>query len=149
MKIKFLKILTCILLVSFAFIPEVHAVDSSNIAVTVTIAKQIAGVSIRLSPKNRRARPGQIANLRATVRNEGNGDDSFKLTASSSLGWSVEFPQGDIIGPIRPERREGIPIRVIIPSDAKRGDRDKVTITATSRFDPSVSVSAFSTITAR
>ena len=149
MKIKFLKILTCILLVSFTFIPEVYAADTSSITVTVTLAKQIAGVSIRLSPRNRRARPGQIANLRATVRNEGDGYDYFELTAASSLGWKVEFPKGDTAGPIRPGRRERIPVRVIIPSDAKRGDRDTVTITATSQLDSSVSDSSFSTIIAR
>lgn len=149
MKIIFLKTLTYIFLISIAFIPAVRAQGSNSIAVTVTIIKQIASVDIRVTPRNRSSRAGQTASLQATIRNTGNGDDYFKLTASSSLGWEVDFSQGDIVGPIEPGEKKVSPVTVTVPADARKGDSNRVTITATSQFDPSVSDSSFSTIIAR
>lgn len=119
---------------------------SANVFTTVN---QIASVKISVSPKDKRARPGQAVNLRASIRNTGNRDDNFKLAASSSLGWLIEFPQGDTIGPIKPGRREAVPITVTVPVDAIKGERDTVTITATSQLDPSVSDSSSSAIIVR
>lgn len=99
--------------------------------------------------EHRTARAGQGVELRAELKNRGNGNDYFKLIASSLLGWRVEFPEGDIVGPLSPQARDIIPIKVIVPSDAKVGQRDTVTITATSQFNLSVSDSSFATVTVR
>lgn len=148
---KFLKTLIFVFFILLIFTPQIYAGDSGSIAVTVTIKEVIpqAGVTIRVVPKSRRVRPADTVSLRATVRNMGDGNDSFALTASSSLGWKVEFPQGDTVGPIEPGRREIVPVRVIVPPDAVSGQKDTVTIAVTSQFNPSVSDSSSSTIIVR
>ncbi len=151
MKNKFLKTLTFVFFMLLIFTPKISAGDSNSIAVTVTIKEVIfqAGVTIHVVPRNRRVRPADTVSLRAMVRNTGDGNDSFTLTAFSSLGWSVEFPQGNTVGPIEPGKREVVPVRVIVPVDAERGARNTVTITATSQFNPSVSDSSDSNIIVR
>lgn len=118
---------------------------SSSGSVTTTV-NQVAGVDIQISSKPKRGKPGQILSLQGSIRNIGNGDDSFILTASSSLGWEIEFPNGNTIGPLGARKREKIYTRVIIPVNAEKGQRDNVTITATSQFDPSVLQSSSFTI---
>ena len=148
---KFLKTLTYVFFILLIFTPQIYAGDSGSIAVTVTIKEVIpqAGVTIRVVPKSRRVRPADTVSLRAMVRNTGDGNDYFTLVPFSSLGWSVEFPQGDTVGPVEPGRRVIVPVRVIVPPDAERGDINTLTITAFSQFDPSVSASFLSTITIR
>lgn len=148
---KFLKILTFTFFILLIFTPRIYAADSGSIAVTVTITEVIpqAGVTIRVVPKSRRVRASDTVSLRATIRNMGDGNDSFVLTAFSPLGWEVIFPQGDILGPIEPGARETVPVRIIVPLDAAKGDINTLIITATSQFDPLVSDSSLSTITIR
>lgn len=115
----------------------------------LTTVNQIADVNINLLPKIRLARSGETVPLSARITNRGNGSDSFKLTAASSLGWRVEFPSGDTVGPLEPNIMQTIPVRVIVPQNARRGQRNRVTITAASQFNPAVSDSSFSTLIVR
>lgn len=115
----------------------------------ITIVNQIAAVTISISGGNNKVRPGQIITLRATISNEGNGNDTFQLSAFSTLGWSVEFPEGNIVGPIEPKRKVNIPVRVTVPQNALSGQSNTATITATSQFDPLVSGSASTILTVR
>ncbi len=134
-----------ILTLEMTSLSDSSVTGSGNVITTVN---QIAAVTIR-TPGNKRSSAGQVVNLRVRIINRGNGDDYFKLTALSSLGWGVNFPQGDTIGPIKPGKRETISTTVIVPEDAIRGDRDTVTVTATSQSDPSVSTHDSTTIIVR
>ncbi|MFC1708840.1 hypothetical protein ACFL2J_02095 [Candidatus Omnitrophota bacterium] len=148
---NFIRGLILIFLILGVYPIDMEAAGGDSITITVTIKEVIPqiGVTIRVVPKSKKTRPAVTVSLRATIRNRGDADDYFTLTASSSLGWEVIFPQGDTLGPIEPGRRETVPVKVIVPVDATRGDRNTLTIAAASQFDPSVSDSGFSTITVR
>jgi len=126
-------------------VADLSVSSSANVTTTVN---QIAALSIR-SPKNRRDRPGEIVTLRVQVRNLGNGEDSFELSAISSLVWEVNFPGGNTTGPLARRGRSTISLEVTIPAGAARGDSNIVTITATSQFDPSVSESSDTNVNSR
>ncbi len=119
--------------------------DSDDVTTTVN---QIARVFVR-APVRKRVKSGKTVILKARIINRGNSEDYFNLTTSSLLNWSIEFPQGDTVGPLDPRERSIIPIKVLVPANAKKGDTDTVKITATSQSDPSVSGSSASSLIVR
>ena len=119
--------------------------DSNSVTTTVN---EDAGVSIRV-PVRKRVKSGQTVTLQALIINTSNSEDYFNLTASSLLNWSIEFPQGDTVGPLNQGEKKTVPIEVLVPVDAKKGDTDALTITATSQFDASVYGSSTSILIVR
>ncbi len=116
-------------------------------SVTTTVNED-AGVSIRV-PASKKVKSGQTATLQAIIINTSDSEEYFDLTASSLLNWSIEFPQGGTVGPLNHGERKTVPIEVLIPADAEKGDTDTLTITATSQFDPSVASSSASILIVR
>jgi len=150
------RAIVIVLITSFLFITALYSPASaeyaSGIAVTVTVESaggQAAGVDLRVFPGRRLVRSGRNVSILVIIRNTGDGVDNFSLTASSSLGWTVGFPKGDTVGPIKPNRRKVVRVTVSVPADAKRRETDTVTFTATSQYDPLVSDSASSTLIVR
>jgi uncharacterized membrane protein len=109
-----------------------------------TVANQIVGV--RVSP-NRSA----TANINTTqlyhhtVRNLGNGSDSFSLNVLSSLGWTAQVHPAAIN--LAAGASVMVEVRVSVP-DGASGQTDVTTLTAASLADGSVTDSAMDETTA-
>ncbi len=103
-----------------------------------TTVLHVAGVSLS-PPRYRTAIPGQTIEFQHTLVNTGNGLDTFTLAATISgtgvLTWpvtieplSIRLIQGDSY-PV-------VLVRVQVPASAARNASGRVTVTATSRSDP-------------
>ena len=134
-----------------------------------TIVSQVAAVDV--SPDNASsADPGDVVSYLHTVTNQGNGDDTIDITASSSQGWSVALYLDDGDGIFEPgtddtlladsdadtvpdtglltdDGTADIWVEVTVPSGVADGTVDTTTVTGTSSFDTGQSDSATDTTT--
>lgn len=136
MKIKFLKILIYILVISFAFIPEAYAATSS-MAVRVTIEQIVAGVVS--APLGQSGNPGALLVYTFTIQNTGNAPDTFNLTAKSSERWPENLPGGNTTGVLTAGEVQAINVELAIPSDEIVSTVDALTLTATSQTNRKIS----------
>ncbi len=108
-----------------------------------TVANQVAGVS--LSPDNDAvAEEGRYQLYQHTVENTGNGSDTFDITVSSDLGWTVQALPASIT--LNAGETRTVLIRVDVPLGSV-GQTNTTTVTATSMYDNGVSDTAVDTTT--
>lgn len=102
---------------------------------------QVAGLSVTAGPRMT-GLPGETITHTFTIRNTGNGVDSFDLQVASSLGWPVNNVGGATVGPIGFNVARTVQVTTTIPGGTAMGILDTLTLTATSQFDASRSDSA-------
>jgi glucose/arabinose dehydrogenase len=73
-----------------------------------------------------------------TLRNTGNGRDGVWLAATSALGWPVSIQGGEFVAPLDCGGERSMYVTVSVPTGFPAGTRDTLTLTATSRLDPTV-----------
>lgn len=131
---------------------------TSNIVQTVV--KQVAGVDVQ-AIQDYTAIPGQTVDVPFTVKNTGNGTDTFTLTAQiTGQMWTVTLYKDDngngVVDPgenqvssitLGINETANIIARVEVPPSAKAGDTATVSLTATSQYDNTVSDTDNSNIT--
>jgi uncharacterized repeat protein (TIGR01451 family) len=129
--------------------------------VVTTTVSQVAAVTV--APDNAsNADPGDVVVYAHTVTNNGNDDDTFDLSATSSQGWTVAiYADAGVIGVYEPgtdlpiadtgvltaDAVYTILVTVAVPAGAANGTVDTTTVTATSQFNVGVSDSATDTTT--
>jgi uncharacterized membrane protein len=109
-----------------------------------TTVNQVAGLSLGESP----AQDGEMGTAVVythTLRNEGNGEDTFLLTAVSDQGWTVTVGADPTLA-----AGEAAIIRVTVhaPEEIAVGTVDTTTLTARSAFDETVTAAAQGVTTA-
>jgi uncharacterized membrane protein len=79
--------------------------------------------------------PGAVVNYMLTVRNTGNIEDTYVVSATGNT-YTTAFPA--IVGPLDPNESTNITVSVTIPQNAAGGATDAATIRITSQGDNSV-----------
>ncbi len=129
--------------------------------VVTTTVSQVAAVTVAPDGASN-ADPGDVVVYAHTVTNNGNGDDTFDLSAASSQGWTVaiyadagtigvyepgiDLPISDT-GTLTADATIAILVTVTVPAGTTNGTVDTTTVTATSQFNAGVSDSATDTTT--
>jgi uncharacterized repeat protein (TIGR01451 family) len=129
--------------------------------VVTTTVSQVAAVTVA-PDRASNADPGDVVVYAHTVTNDGNGDDTFDLTAVSSQGWTVAiYADAGAIGVYEPgvdlpvtdtgvlaaDAVFAILVTVTVPAGTANATIDTTTVTATSQFNAGVSDSATDTTT--
>jgi hypothetical protein len=83
-------------------------------------------------------RSGQAITHTFTLRNTGNGQDGFRLSATSERGWPLSILGGAHAGPLHCGQAHDIQIAVMVPPGTALGITDTLVLTATSRLDADV-----------
>jgi len=128
--------------------------------VVTTTVSQVAAVSV--TPDNSTsANPGDVVVFAHTLANNGNGDDTFDLTAVSATGWTTvvfidvnannQYDAGtDTVvsdtGLLTADATFDFWVAVTVPPGAANNASDVTTVTGTSQFNNAVSDSAADTI---
>jgi len=96
-------------------------------------------VAVSISPSSIKALQGATIPYTVTVKNEGNVDDIYDLTASDTKGWGPSIPENISV----PAFENGTTtLNVTIPENAALLEEDDITVTATSQENAEVSDSA-------
>jgi hypothetical protein len=98
------------------------------------------GVSISVLPSYQSGLPGGTLSYVVTVTNTGTLDDNFDLTVSDDADWGPSVSPTSLSVPAGENRLATLSIT--IPDNATPCTRDNITLTATSRSNPSASDSA-------
>lgn len=105
-------------------------------------------VAAQLSPdQGVNGTAGTTVVFQHTLVNEGNGLDTFAITAQSQAGWMVNLtvpPSGSVS--LQAGRSFPIEIEVVIPAGAPNDFIDRITVRATSQTNMSVSAEVVNTI---
>jgi uncharacterized repeat protein (TIGR01451 family) len=97
----------------------------------------IRGVEVSIVPNERKGPPGATLEYTITVKNTGNVEDNYDLTANDNAGWGLEiFPPSLTIPP---RGFENATLSVTIPENVKPMITDTITVTAKSQANPSIS----------
>jgi hypothetical protein len=94
-------------------------------------------VEVSISPDYQSGTPGTILTYVVTVKNNDIDPDNFGLEVSDGAGWSVSISPNSLMIP--PGENRAATLSVTIPENAEYCTDDVITITATSRADPTVS----------
>lgn len=109
----------------------------TNSASCIARAENFRGVQVSILPRENEGMPGVELKYTVTIKNMGNVYDNYTLTASDNENWGLGLRT--LVGPLGPREDNSVTLKVLIPSDAENGTEDKITVTATSRSNPSVS----------
>ena len=91
------------------------------------------GVVVSISPSYDGAENGKNITFRVVVTNTGKDKDNFTLTVDNQ--WKAVL-SSSATSLLDPWEAENLTLTVTVPDNAKRGDSDKVTVTAKSVSDP-------------
>jgi len=109
----------------------------NNNASCIARAKVVRGVQVSISPPEYEGAPDAELKYTVTIKNTGNAEDNFTLGKTQTKNWGLGLPT--LVGPLGPGEDDSVNLKVLIPSDAESWTEDKITVTATSRANPSVS----------
>ncbi len=139
-------------------LPRVY---SNTVTTEVT---QVAAVRTTPETATKLGTAGTDVYYAANICNDGNGPDTFDLTAVNDQGWTTTIYKDDnqdgIWDPLTetteitstdlvdPDQCESIIVVASVPIDAQPDDFSDTTLTATSQFDPNVSDTSTFTTTA-
>lgn len=101
-----------------------------------TSVLQVAGVSLSPGQFSAVSPRSNVITFKHTLLNTGNGVDTFTLTATSDLGWSVTVTPAEQA--LAVGRSYPVEVRVQVPSNIPPGTISRVRVTATSRSDPRI-----------
>jgi uncharacterized membrane protein/rhamnogalacturonyl hydrolase YesR len=93
-------------------------------------------------PGSLEGKPEEVLTYDCSVLNLGNVEDSYTFDIVSELGWDVLITGDGLHWEIRPNRNLDFKVQVTIPTDALPGIVDNVSVTVTSKYDTSMSVTA-------
>lgn len=79
------------------------------------------------------AKPGKDVIYEFVIENRGNAPDSYNLDVESQMNWLVRIVGEETTDIINPGESVKVKVRSTVPRDAKAGDMDEVTLTATSK----------------
>ncbi|WNG21056.1 hypothetical protein [Cystobacter fuscus] len=96
-------------------------------------------LAVRASPETSFALPGSTANVEVVLQNHATVDATFRLNATSSLGWPISAPT---LVPVAAGASVRLAVSVHIPSGATQGQRTAVTFFAQDVSAPQVRNSA-------
>jgi len=129
--------------VTAASVPNPTVVDGAQDDVTVALVP-----ALTLTPdRTAGGLPGAMVIYEHTLTNDGNGPDTFQLSASSSQGWSVSL--NPYAATLAACGSTTVRVYVSVPSGAAAGTVDATTVTTTSVGDGSVFDAATDTTTAQ
>ena len=111
----------------------------SNSASCIAQAAVFRAVAVSISPSSIRALQGATLPYTVTIKNGGNVDDIYDLTASDTKGWGPTLPENI---PVPAFENGTTTLSVTIPENAAPLEEDDITITATSQENAQVSDSA-------
>jgi len=94
------------------------------------------GVMVSISPSYDGAENGDNLTFSVVVTNTGKDQDNFTLTVDNQ--WKAVL-SSSATSLLDPWEAENFTLTVTVPDNAKRGDSDEITVTATSESDPTVS----------
>ncbi|MCA9981229.1 MAG: hypothetical protein KDD89_10350, partial [Anaerolineales bacterium] len=113
---------------------------------TTRIIGQTGGADVDISPNNSASSlPDQTVFYYHMVRNDGDANDTFDLSAVSSEGWPVSLSHTSVS--LAPNGQQQIEVQVTVPATATVGTVDVTTVTARSTADSNVSDTATNTTT--
>jgi len=93
-------------------------------------------VEVSISPGENSSPPEDTVTYTITVKNMGNVDDNYALTASDDAGWSLNLDDNSLT--IGRGENGTTTLRVGIPENAENCTRDNVAVTATSKTDNTI-----------
>ncbi|HKZ22621.1 MAG TPA: VCBS repeat-containing protein, partial [candidate division Zixibacteria bacterium] len=105
---------------------------SHNISVFLTIPA-IYGVRV-LAGLDEFGYKGGTVNVEFNLKNTGQVIDSFQVTVSDSLGWTISPPLSPV--QLMPAQEVLLSVDIYIPSTALEGTRDRITLMAASLSSP-------------
>ena len=108
--------------------------DSSTTTVAIS---QRAKVDLEVEQKERRKKPGKVAQFKIYIENNGNIIDRFELEVESSNRWPVTLSKSSV--ELLPGEESSATIEVSVPETAEPGSTDWVSLTATSQTNREVS----------
>ncbi len=122
---------------------------ASDAAVNTTTITDVQTAALSLTPPFSSATnyPGHTVIYQHTLRNTGNGNDTFTLNFATSQNWGNWQPAGPLT--LGPGQSAPITVSVAIPADALNGMADVSVLTATSGVDNNLFATAVDTTTAR
>lgn len=96
-----------------------------------------AGVEIT-PPSNETGRPTDTLSYVFAVKNTGDQNDSFRISASSNRGWLTNWTNHDV-GPLEVNESISVPVNTTIPMGIPATTVDELTFSALSILDNSIS----------
>ncbi len=96
-----------------------------------------AGVEIT-PPSNETGRPTDMLSYIFAVKNTGDQNDSFRVSASSNRGWLMNWTDHDV-GPLEVNVSISVPVNITIPMGIPANTVDELTFSALSILDNSIS----------
>jgi hypothetical protein len=96
-----------------------------------------AGVDIT-PPSNKTGRPTDTLSYLFAVKNTGDQNDSFRVTASSNRGWLMNWTHHNV-GPLEVNESISVPVNITIPMGTPASTADELTFSARSILDNSIS----------
>jgi uncharacterized membrane protein len=113
------------------------ASDSDNCVAHAKVTPPGPNVEVSIPPDEERGAPGVTVTFTVTVKNTGDIEDTYDLTAEDTEDWSLSLSSS--VGPLNPGDSDDVTLTVTIPSTATQCTRDTITVTATSQVDNTVS----------
>jgi uncharacterized membrane protein len=107
---------------------------SASCEAHATTAKR---VEISISPSYKSGRPGETLIYTVTIRNIGQVDDTYALSATSAVGWTTYIEPASIS--LVAGASGEVKLSVTIPPDVSEGTSMIINVKATSTTDPAVS----------
>jgi hypothetical protein len=96
-----------------------------------------AGVEIT-PPSNKTGKPTDTLSYAFIVKNTGDENDSFRVSASSNRGWLMNWSNHDV-GPLEVNESISVPANITIPMGIPANTIDELTFSAQSILDISIS----------
>ena len=93
-----------------------------------------AGVEL-IIPSNKTGKPTEIVTYEFTLKNTGDSNDSFTLSAQSAHAWETNLSRFSV-GPLEVNETATVYVNVTIPIGAPADTMDELTFSATSVNDP-------------
>jgi hypothetical protein len=96
----------------------------------------VRGVEVTIEPENKTAPPENTFTFTVSVTNTGEAVDNFDLTITDDLVWGATLSEPELLN-VESGASENVTVSVTIPSGTAENMWTVITVTATSRADPS------------